>query len=311
MKPKVLIAAPIHEVLAMGLEENGYELLYALDITQASAQAWVKDVEGIITSTRLQLDAQLIDAAPYLKWIGRMGSGMEVIDVPYAIAKGIKCFSSPEGNANAVAEHALGLLLSLTKKINISNAEIKEGFWLREENRGTELEGKTIGIIGFGHTGKAFVKKLRGFDMNILVYDKYKQDTTMEPLVFCHDLNAIYEQADIVSFHVPLQEDTKDYFNDRFLSRFKKPIILINTSRGTVVNTATLIKGIKENKVLGACLDVFEEEPLAKMNEEVKNNFQILLNNKNVVITPHIAGYTQEALYKMSDILLNKIVINV
>jgi len=308
VKKKVLIAAPIHQVLEIGLKELGYELFFALDIDQTQAKDLVKDVVGIITSTRLQLDKELIDMAYQLTWVGRMGSGMEVIDVDYATEKGIKCFSSPEGNANAVAEHALGMLLSLTKRIVISNNEIKEGQWLREENRGVELEGKTIGIIGYGYTGKAFANKLKGFDTEILAYDKYKQDKATDKLSFCNDLDPIYEKADIISFHVPLRQDTIDYFNDDFLNNMKKSVILINTSRGNVVNTNTLLKGLKSKKIAGACLDVFEEEPINKMSISIKESFMYISSLTNVIVTPHIAGYSHEALYKMSKILLHNIV---
>lgn len=311
MKGKVLIAAPIHDVLQKGLEEQGYELETDLNITQQTAKEKVKGVVGIVTSTRLQLDEELIDAAPLLQWIGRMGSGMEVIDVAYAAGKGIKCFSSPDGNANAVAEHAVGMLLSLTKKIAVSNEEVKNSQWLREENRGTELEGKTIGIVGFGHTGPALAKKLSGFDMNILVYDKYKKIEPLRHYRVCDTLQPIFEQADILSFHVPLREDTFHYFNATFYSQFQKPIILINTSRGTVIETNVLLKGLQEGKIVAACLDVFEEEPLPKMSVTTQEKFKLLTQMKNVIITPHIAGYSHEALFKMSQSLLKKIVINV
>ncbi|HTN45345.1 MAG TPA: NAD(P)-dependent oxidoreductase [Flavipsychrobacter sp.] len=308
MKRKVLQAAPIHPLLKEGLLGMGYELVVALDISQRSATARLSDVEGIITSTRLLLNKELIDAASSLKWIGRMGSGMEVIDVEYAERKGIACFSSPDGNANAVGEHALGMLLALTRKIVVSNIELKNQEWLREENRGMELEGKTIGIIGYGHTGKAFAKKLRGFDVDILVYDKYKQDATDEDIDFCEDLQRIYEQADILSFHVPLRYDTLHYFNKEMLSRFQKPIILINTSRGNVVEIQALREGLQTGKLKGVCLDVFDEEPLEKMSPDVREIFMHIATLPNAVLTPHIAGYTQEALYKMSKILLERIV---
>jgi D-3-phosphoglycerate dehydrogenase len=308
MKRKVLLAAPIHPVLKEGLLDMGYELVAALDITQTSASTRVNDVEGIITSTRLLLNKELIDAAPSLRWIGRMGSGMEVIDVEYAEHKGIACFSSPDGNANAVGEHALGMLLALTKKIVVSNIEIKQQEWLREENRGMELEGKTIGIIGYGHTGKAFVKKLRGFDVDILIYDKYKQDTTEDGIHFCEDLQPIYEQANILSFHVPLRNDTHHYFNKEMLLRFQNPIILINTSRGNVIESKALVEGLETGKLKGVCLDVFDEEPLEKMSSDVRKKFMHIAAFPNAVLTPHIAGYTHEALYKMSKILLERIV---
>ena len=308
MKGKVLIAAPVHEVLIKGLADAGYVCDIHENITQAAAYSLITDCVGVITSTRLQLDKELLDAAPKLQWIGRMGSGMEVIDLDSAKARGIACFSSPEGNRNAVAEHALGMLLSLNNKIVKSYNEIKEGKWLRNENRGVELEGKTMGIIGYGHTGSAFAKKLAGFDMRILAYDKYDVSRIEEPVVKCDDLEFIYQEADIISFHVPLKEDTMHYFNNKFIERMCKPFILINTSRGKVVNSKDLLAGLETGKITGACLDVWEEEPLDKMSNELKALLDEALEMKNVIVTPHIAGYSYESLYKMSKVLLGKIV---
>ncbi len=308
MRGKVLIAAPVHDVLTKGLAAEGYELVVVENITQDLAFKFISNCVGVITSTRLQLNKDLLDAAPLLQWIGRMGSGMEVIDVEYAIQKGIQCFSSPEGNCNAVAEHALGLLLGLTKKIVSSNEEVRQGKWLREENRGMELEGKTIGIIGFGHTGTAFAKKLSGFDMHILAYDKYKRDLSFSGIEFCKDLNRIFKEADIISFHVPLQEDTLHYFNDFFLNQMQKPFILLNTSRGQVVDTNVILLGLKGGKLRAVGLDVLEEEPLSKTSIIYQEKIKEIQAYTQVIITPHIAGYSHEALYKMSKTLLTKIV---
>lgn len=307
-KGKVLIAAPVHKVLTEGLENIGYQLVLAEDITQGKAFDLIKDCVGVITSTRLLLDKELIDAAPLLLFIGRMGSGMEIIDTDYAFSKQIKCFSSPEGNRNAVAEHALGMLLSIAKNIATSFEEVKEGKWLREENRGTELEGKTIGIIGFGNTGRAFAKKLSGFDMRILIYDKYNWDDLPTYVEYCNDLKLIFETADIISFHVPLQTDTFHYFDAEFLTNMKKNFILLNTSRGAVVDTNAVYKGLEAEKIKGVCLDVLEKEPIEKFEEAMKNKVYKMMQLPQVLITPHIAGYSKEALYKMSQILLNKIV---
>jgi D-3-phosphoglycerate dehydrogenase / 2-oxoglutarate reductase len=304
---KVLIAAPVHSVLTEGLAALGYECVIKERIVQGEANSLVADCTGIITSTRLQLDKDLLDAAPALRWIGRMGSGMEVIDVPYATARGIKCYSSPEGNRNAVAEHALGMLLSLNKHIVKSHYEIKEGKWLRDENRGVELNGKTIGIIGLGHTGCSFAHKLAGFDVRILAYDKYDKVNFCEPIIYCENLEQIYNEADIISFHVPLQNDTIHYFNNDFIRKMKKPFVLLNTSRGKVVDSKALLDGLHSGKVRGACLDVWEEEPLEKMNDELKNILNEILKMPNVIVTPHIAGYSFEALYKMSKTLLDKL----
>ena len=305
-KGKVLIAAPVHAVLTEGLEAEGYTCVAAPAITQETAYGLIADCAGVITSTRLQLDRKLLDAAHELKWIGRMGSGMEVIDLDYAREKGIDCFGSPEGNCNAVGEHALGMLLTLIRRISIGQAEIRNGIWLRDENRGTELEGKTIGLIGFGHTGRSFARKLLGFDMHILAYDKYNDQDVPPYVTFCTNLEDIFRQADIVSFHVPYHTETIHYFNDAFLHAMARPFILINTSRGMVVDTNALYDGVLSGKILGACLDVYEAEPISKMNEEIKDKMQYVVNSSNVIATPHIAGYTFEALYKMSKALLVK-----
>ncbi|PQJ08834.1 hydroxyacid dehydrogenase [Flavipsychrobacter stenotrophus] len=306
-KGRVLIAAPVHEVLIEGLIAGGYTCDVHEHITQSTAHTLVGDYVGIITSTRLQLDSILLDLAINLKWIGRMGSGMEVIDVSYATRKGVECYSSPEGNCNAVGEHAVGMLLDLNRRITISNGEMKHGLWLRNENRGIELEGKNIGIIGFGHTGRAFAKKLQGFDMTIYAYDKYMVADTPSYVINATTIEEIFSVCDIISFHVPLQEDTVEYFNWEFILNMKKRFTLINTSRGQVVNTIDLLRGIKEGRISGACLDVFEQEPISAMNEEVKNAMAELMIMNNVITTPHIAGYTFEALYKMSYVLLIKI----
>ena len=304
---KVLIAAPVHEVLLKGLEAAGYELLLHEKINQEHGLQLIKDCVGVITSTRLQLNKELIDAAPKLQFIGRMGSGMEVIDVPYAESKGIRCIGSPEGNCNAVAEHALGMLLALNKKILKSHNEIKEGRWLRDENRGTELEGKTIGIIGYGHTGAAFAKLLRGFDMKIMVYDKYKTIAPEPHIIVCNSITELQKEADILSLHVPFQEDTFHLVDEKFMEEMSKDFVLINTSRGTVVESKALLHLLKNGRIKGLALDVWEEEPMDKMSDAYKKLLNDLITENNTLITAHIAGYSREALYKMSIILLERI----
>lgn len=307
-KGKVLIAAPVHAVLTDGLTAEGYTCVQQEKITQEIAHELLKDCVGVVTSTRLQLDKTLLDAAPHLQWIGRMGSGMEVIDVFYAEKKGITCYSSPEGNRNAVAEHALGMLLGVTKRIAWSHHEVQQGLWLRDENRGTELENKTIGIIGYGHTGKSFARKLLPFDMTILAYDIDDTIEVQEGVTFCENLARIYEEADIISFHLPLQSETKHYFDAGFLAQMRKPFILVNTSRGDVVDTNVVWEGLQSGKIKGVCLDVLEGEPLGKMNDEKRALVHAISLLPQALITPHIAGYSNEALYKMSAVLLTKIV---
>lgn len=307
-KGKVLIAAPVHSVLIKGLEDAGYELLVNESITQRIGMELIRDCVGVVTSTRLQVNREMIDAAQNLRFVARMGSGMEVIDVQYAESKGIRCIGSPEGNCNAVAEHALGMLLSLNKRILKSHNEIKNGQWLRDENRGTELEGKTIGLIGYGNTGMAFAKLLRGFDLRVLVYDKYKTIQQEQHIEICDNIAQIQEFSDIVSVHVPYQNDTFHLIDERFIINMKKSFILINTSRGTVVDSEVLLPYIKAGKILGIALDVWEEEPLGKMTTHLRGIFNELITLPNALLTPHIAGYSQEALYKMSILLLERII---
>jgi len=304
----VLLAAPVHPVLSEGLTAAGYQLITGEKFSSSEMQAVLPAVTGIITSTRILLDRTALDKAPNLCWVGRMGSGMEIIDLEAAREKGIFVCSSPEGNCNAVAEHALGMLLALLRHIPRAFEEIKNGQWLREENRGHELEGRTVGIIGYGHTGAAFAKKLAGFEVKVLAYDILENPgQPVYPYVQLAPLEQVLEQADVLSFHVPLNRETRHYFNEAFLAGLKKPVYLMNTSRGEVVESGALIKGLTNGSLLGACLDVWEEEPLGKMSGSVRENFDRVLQFPNVLVTPHIAGYSAEALYKMSKVLLEKL----
>jgi len=305
--PKVLIAAPVHAVLIAALEKAGYACIFALDITQQEALATVAQYEGIITSTRLQINKKLLDQAAQLKFIGRMGSGMEIIDMPYAAQKGVVCVSCPEGNANAVAEHALGMLLGLSKQIVKSNNELHQGIWEREANRGFELEGKTIAIIGFGHTGSALAHKLSVFNMSILAYDNNQAISYPDYVKAQENMQHIYEVADIISYHVPASDENKYLFNEQVVGNFQKPIVLMNTSRGNVVDPEAVAIGLKKGKIKQACFDVWETEPLSNMNEQQKTLFNSLLADDRVLITPHIAGYSHDALDKMSLVLAQKL----
>ena len=305
--PKVLIAAPVHAVLIAALEKAGYACMFALDITQEEALATVAQYEGIITSTRLHINKELLDQAHQLKFIGRMGSGMEIIDMPYAAQKGVVCVSSPEGNANAVAEHALGMLLGLSKQIVKSNKELHQGIWEREANRGFELEGKTIAIIGFGHTGSALAHKLSVFNMSILTYDTHRAISYPAYVKPQENMQHIYEVADIISYHVPASDENRHLFNEQVVGNFQKPIVLMNTSRGNVVDPMAVVHGLKNGRISKACFDVWETEPLSKMNEQQKQVFNALLANENVLFTPHIGGYSKEALFKMSLVIAKKL----
>ncbi len=307
MEKKVLVVAPVHQVLLDVLQGLGYTIDCQEQLNTQEALEIVDAYEGVVTSTRLQIDRRFLDRASRLKWIGRMGSGMEQIDVVYADKLGISCFSSPEGNANAVAEQALGMLLALTHRITYAHTEMQQMIWKREENRGEEIEGMTAGIIGYGHNGSAFARKLKGIGLRVMAYDKYKSGFGEEGIEEFGVLESVWQQADIVSFHLPYTEETKHYFNRHFLNAMQKPFILLNLSRGSVVEMNSLYEGLKNGKIKAAGIDVWETEPITKMTGVQEQQYRELIGMPNFIGTPHIGGYTHQALYKMSFFLAEKI----
>jgi D-3-phosphoglycerate dehydrogenase / 2-oxoglutarate reductase len=305
---KILVTDAVHLLLLEGFENAGYVCDYEPEITLEEVQAKIEHYVGLIVNSKILADKKLIDKAEKLRFIGRLGSGREVVDIPYANEKGIGVFFSPEGNSNAVAEHALGMLFALANNLLRADYEVRQKIWQREKNRGWELQGKTIGIIGFGHTGKAFATKLKSMEMNIIAYDKYLENFDPKyDFVLKTDLNHLLETADIISFHLPLTAETKYFCDATFLKKCKQNVVLINTSRGNVVETKALLRALKNGQIKGACLDVFENEKVQTFSPEEEKTYSELYEYSNVILSPHIAGWTKESKELLAQVLLTKI----
>jgi D-3-phosphoglycerate dehydrogenase len=304
----VIITAPVHSFLVDTLQSKGFDVVYEPSISYEGLLEKISAATGLIVTTRLKIDASILEKATTLQWIGRLGSGMELIDVAYANSKGIKCVSSPEGNCTTVGEHTLGLVLSLMNKITSSYAEIKNGQWIRDANRADELNGKTVGIIGLGNTGSAFAKVLKGFDVKILAHDIYKSNFETDQIKAV-SLEQIQEEAQIISVHLPLTEATFHYANEAFFSACKQKPYFISTCRGAVTDTGAVLKALQNQLVRGVGLDVLENEQLASYSPTEKAQLAAILASPNAIITPHIAGYSHEAYYKMAHIILEKLAI--
>jgi len=304
---KILHLDTTHPFLGKELEKIGFTNYY--DFKTIKSDLKISDFFGIIIRSRISIDKDFIDKCKNLKFIARIGSGIENIDVDYAKQKGIQIISTPEGNSNAVGEHALGMLLSILNNINSSNSEVKKGIWNRESNRGIELKNKTVGLIGYGNTGKSFAKKLIGFDVNTIFYDikKIEKDNYANPV----SLNYLKDNSDIISLHISMTEESIGLINKNFIESCAKPFWLINTSRGSCIIINDLVKGLKDGKVLGAGLDViaFEKKSFEKLtvNENDQSNLNYLNSSNNVILTPHIAGWTQESKIRLVKIALEKI----
>lgn len=305
---RILITDFVHDRLLHGLQELGYIVDYQPEIHYKKIFSIIHDYTGIVINSKVKMTKELIELGSHLTFIARLGSGLDVIDLEAARENGVLVFSAPEGNRIAVGEHALGMLLALSNKLMHSHNEVISGNWDRESCRGFEINSKKIGIIGFGNNGSAFAKKLSGFDVEILAYDKYKfQYAHLYNNVKESTIEDIQKKADVISFHVPLNDETEHYFDDDFLKNCKKPIVIINTSRGRVIDTKTLISGLNTNAISGACIDVFENEKPKTYTVDESKMYKQLFSSKNVIFSPHVAGWTKESFFKISDSLLRQI----
>ncbi|MCF8365862.1 MAG: hypothetical protein K9H16_08775 [Bacteroidales bacterium] len=306
---KVLFIDTAHPVLEQELTDFGFECEYFSDFSKEDYEAIIHEYFGIIIRGKIRLDKSILSKASKLKFIGRVGAGMENIDVEFAESHGIACINAPEGNRDAVGEQAVGMLLMLMNHLRKADREVREGIWLRAENRGTEIKGKTVAIIGYGNMGRAFAQRLKGFSCRVIAYDKYKSGYS-DDFVEESDMKTIFTEADILSLHVPLTAETTFLVNDEYLNKFKKNIFVINTARGKVLKTSGLVKNIKSGKVPGAALDVLEYEKMSF--EDIDKNtlpedFRYLINADNVVLSPHIAGWTHESNYKLAKTISDKV----
>ena len=305
---KILHLDTNHPLLISQLNDLGFTNHEDYTSSKEVIESKISDYDGIILRSRFTIDKQFLDAATNLKFIGRVGAGLENIDCDYAEKKGVSLIAAPEGNRNAVGEHALGMLLSLFNKLNKADAEVRLGKWLREDNRGVELDGKTVGIIGYGNMGKAFAKKLRGFDVKLICYD-IKENVGDENAKQV-SLAELQEQSDVISLHTPQTPLTLNLINAKLINQFKKPFWFINTARGKSVVTKDLVEALKSGKILGAGLDVLEYEKASFENlfsSEMPEAFQYLIKAQNVILSPHVAGWTVESKEKLAQIIVNKI----
>jgi len=304
MSKNILIVDDIHPVFIEQAEAMGYHCDYQPTIKPDQAYEIIGGYEGLVIRSKFLVDRKVLDLSKKLQFICRAGAGMDNIDENYAIEKGIMLINAPEGNMDAVGEHAIGMLLSLMNNFNRADAEIREGLWKREANRGYELKGKTVGIIGYGFMGGSFARKLAGFSVNVIAYDKYKtgfsdqyvREVSMEEMV---------KLADVVSFHIPLTPETNGMVDDEYLFHFRKPLFLLNTSRGKVVKVQAVLNAIKQGKILGAGLDVLEVEKFPGVGEQ--SWFEELKQSGKVLLTPHVAGWTFDSYRRISEVMVEKL----
>jgi len=308
---RVLFIDRVHPILEEELTRNGFHCEHDFSGSYDDIKVKLGAYHGLVIRSRIPVDEPLLESADQLQFIARSGAGLENIDLAAAKKKNIAVYNSPEGNMDAVGEHAIGMLLNLFNHLNKADREVRAGIWDREGNRGLELAGKTVGIIGFGHMGSAFAKKLSGFDCRIMAYDKYKKDYAADHVEET-SLENLKAESDVISIHLPLSEETDAYVNKEFIDSCQKHFFLINTARGRHVVIADLLRALDQGKVLGACLDVleFEKSSFALSYHEMPDDFKRLTDNERVILTPHVAGWTRESYVKLSKFLVEKILMS-
>lgn len=305
---KIIVLDKNHDLLNKGLINLGFQVDEAYTESYEEVLRKIDQYDGMIIRSRIPIDKPLLTAAKRLKFIGRVGAGLENIDEIYAEERGIELFNAPEGNRDSVAEHAVGMLLMLMNRLRIADAEVRRGIWLREENRGDELKGKTVGIIGYGFMGKAFAQRLQGFGVHVICYDM--KENVGDKYAIQVELDEFFNKSEIVSLHTPQTVETVGMINKEFIESFKNPIYFINTARGKSVVTEDLVAAIESGKIKGACLDVHEYEKSSFENlkfEELPDAFQYLIHSDRVILAPHIAGWTHQSKRKLAEVILNKI----
>jgi D-3-phosphoglycerate dehydrogenase len=303
---RVLITDAVHPLLIEGFQDRGYLVDYFPAILQLEVELIIHQYTGLIVNSKVMVSRDLMQKGKQLQFVARLGSGLEVIDQEAAEQLGIKAYNSPEGNCNAVAEHALGMLLMLQNQLKMADEQVRQFIWEREARRGTELTGKTIGIIGYGHTGQAFAKVLSGFEMNIIAYDKYHSQPVFPHVKMVEHMQDIQSAADILSLHLPLTDETHGLVDAHWLQQCQTGAILINTSRGSMVNSKDLLQALATGKIGGACLDVFENEKPESYHDDEKKVYQAIFALPQVVVSPHIAGWTKESKIKIAQVVLEK-----
>lgn len=301
-----LIVDTMHDSLLPLLDELQIKYTYAPDIQREEIKEMISGYEGLIVRSKIRVDHDLLENATKIEVVCRAGAGIDNLDIKAIEEKKIQVINAPEGNRDAVAEHCMGMLLAILARIGLADKQIRNKIWDREGNRGIELKGKSVGIIGYGNMGSAFAERLRSFGCKVYAYDKYKAgfgDDQVQEV----DLNEIFQKADILSLHIPLTEETKGWVNSAFLSKFRKSIYLINSSRGEIIPLKDLVEEMRSGRISGAGLDVLENEKLETLSPEQKEYFEYLINSENVILTPHVAGWTNESYKRINEVLAEKL----